>query len=198
MAHPSYPLRTTRLLLRPVTLDDLDDVHAWQRRPDVVRWMRGAEPRTREASRASVAAMAGETALRAEGDCLTLAAVAGTRVVGAVELVWRSQADRTAELGYVFHPDHGGRGLATEATTAVLDWGFGEFGLHRVIARCHAGNEASARLASRLGMRREARHVRSYRFRGEWADQLVFAVLAEEWRAGRDALVDSSGASPRR
>ncbi|MFI5833648.1 GNAT family N-acetyltransferase [Micromonospora sp. NPDC051300] len=198
MAHPSYPVRTPRLLLRPVTADDLDDVHAWQRRPDVVRWMLGAGPRTREESRASVAAMAAEDALRAEGDCLTLAVVAGARVIGAVELVWRSRANRTAELGYVFHPDHGGRGLATEAATALLDWGFGEFGLHRVTVRCHAGNEPSARLATRLGFRREARHVRSYRFRDEWADQLVFAVLAEEWRSGRDAGVDFRRASPRR
>ncbi|QLQ35775.1 GNAT family N-acetyltransferase [Micromonospora robiginosa] len=183
MAHPTYPLRTERLLLRPVILDDLDDVHAWQRRPDVVRWMLGATERTRAESRASVAAMATEDAWRAEGDCLTLAVVVGDRVIGAVELVWRSRADRTAELGYVLHPEHGGRGLATEAAAALLDWGFAEFGLHRVVARCHAGNEASARLLTRLGLRREARHVRSYRFRGEWADQLVFAVLAEEWRA---------------
>ncbi|MFI2714688.1 GNAT family N-acetyltransferase, partial [Micromonospora sp. NPDC018662] len=77
-----------------------------------------------------------------------------------------------------------GRGLATEAAGALLDWGFGTFGLHRVTARCHADNEPSARLLTRLGLRREARHVRSYRFRGEWADQLVFAVLADEWRAG--------------
>ncbi|MGC4892900.1 GNAT family N-acetyltransferase [Micromonospora sp. DT31] len=183
MAHPTYPLRTSRLLLRPISLDDLDDVHAWQRRSDVVRWMLGAEPRTREQSRASVAAMAGEDALRAEGDCLTLAAVADAGVIGIVELVWRSAENRTAELGYVFHPDHGGRGLATEAAGTALDWGFGEFGLHRVMARCHAGNAASARLMARLGMRREARHVRSYLFRGEWADQLVFAVLADEWRS---------------
>ncbi|MFD0591424.1 hypothetical protein ACFQZ4_01570 [Catellatospora coxensis] len=36
---------------------------------------------------------------------------------------------------------------------------------------------------ARLGMRREARHVESYLFRGEWADQLVFAVLDREWRS---------------
>ncbi|MDX5459092.1 GNAT family N-acetyltransferase [Micromonospora tulbaghiae] len=184
MAHPTYPLTTPRLLLRPVTPGDLDDVHAWQRRPDVVRWMRGARPRMREESRSSVAAMAAEDALRAEGDCLTLAVVGDARVIGAVELVWRSRVDSTAELGYVFHPAHGGRGLATEAAGALLDWGFGEFGLHRVMARCHADNEPSARLMARLGMRREARHVRSYRFRGEWADQLVYAILADEWRSG--------------
>ncbi|MEU5964573.1 GNAT family N-acetyltransferase [Micromonospora parva] len=124
MFQPTYPIRTARLVLRPVTIDDLDDVYAYQRRPDVVRWMLGAEPRTREESRASVLAMAGEDAWRAEGDCLTVAAVSDAGVVvGIVELVWRSRLDRTAEIGFVFHPDHGGRGLATEAATAMLAGG---------------------------------------------------------------------------
>ncbi|MEU1588081.1 GNAT family N-acetyltransferase [Micromonospora sp. NPDC005710] len=184
MFRPTYPIRTARLALRPVTIDDLDDVYAFQRRPDVVRWMLGAEPRTREQSRVSVLAMAGEDAWRAEGDCLTLAAVTDAGVIGIVELVWRSQPDRSAELGFVFHPDHTGGGLATEAATALLDWGFTEFGLHRVFGRCHCRNAASARMMARLGMRQEARHVESYLFHGEWADQLVFAILAREWRAG--------------
>ncbi|WP_030489807.1 GNAT family N-acetyltransferase [Micromonospora chokoriensis] len=188
MFQPTYPIRTARLALRPVTIDDLDDVHAFQRRPDVVRWMLGAEPRTREQSRASVRAMAGEDAWRAEGDCLTVAAVTDAGVIGIVELVWRSPADRTAELGFVFHPDHGGRGLATEAATALLAWGFDEFGLHRIYGRCHGRNDASARLMARLGMRQEARHVESYLFKGEWADRLVFAILAHEWRARTSTL----------
>jgi RimJ/RimL family protein N-acetyltransferase len=183
MFQPTYPIRTPRLILRPVTLDDLDDVFGYQCRPDVVRWMLGAEPRTREESRASVETMAGEDGLRAENDCLTLAVATDAGVVGTVELVWRSRLERTAELGYVFHPDHGGRGLATEAATALLDWGFTEFGLHRIYARCHSGNERSARLMTRLGMRQEARHVESYLFRGAWADRLVFAILDHEWRA---------------
>lgn len=180
MFRPTYPIRTARLTLRPVTLDDLDDVCSWQCRPDVFRWTLSG-PRTREESRSSVVAMAGEDAFRAEGDCLTLAVVTDAEVIGTVELVWRSQTDRTAELGYVFHPGHGGRGLATEAATALLDWGFTEFGLHRIYARCHGRNTASARLMARLGMRQEAHHVESYLFGGEWADQLVYAILASEW-----------------
>jgi RimJ/RimL family protein N-acetyltransferase len=183
MFQPTYPIRTSRLTLRPVTLDDLDDVYGYQCRPDVARWMLGAEPRTREESRASVLAMAGEDSLRRENDCLTLAVATDAGVIGTVELVWRSQLERTAELGYVFHPDHWGRGLATEAAAAVLNWGFNEFGLHRTYARCHGSNDASARLMARLGMRQEARHVESYLFREEWADRLVFAILAREWRA---------------
>ncbi|MEV6345220.1 GNAT family protein [Actinoplanes sp. NPDC051851] len=185
MSRPTYPIHTARLALRPVTPADLDDVHAFQSHPEVARWALGGEPRARSLTEASVTAMAGEDALHAEGDCLTLAAVSAGTVIGTVELVWRSESDQTAELGYVFHPGHGGRGLATEAAAALLDWGFGEFGLHRVYARCHARNEPSARLMTRLGMRREAHHVAAYRFRGEWTDQLVFAVLSHEWHALR-------------
>ncbi|WP_306210802.1 GNAT family N-acetyltransferase [Actinoplanes sp. RD1] len=192
MIRPPFPLRTARLTLRPISLDDLDDVYAWQRREDVTRWMLGAGPRTREQSRSSVIAMATEDVLRAEGDCLTVAVTEGAGVIGTVELVWRSAEYRTAELGYVFHPEHGGRGLATEAAAAMLDWAFGEWGLHRVYARCHAENTASARLMARLGMRQEARHIASYQLRGAWADQLVYAVLRNEWV--RD--VENGGAAP--
>ncbi|MEU7981027.1 GNAT family N-acetyltransferase [Micromonospora sp. NPDC049081] len=196
MFRPTYPIRTARLTLRPVRLDDLDDVCSWQRRPEVFRWTLSG-PRTREESRSSVIAMAGEDALRAEGDCLTLAVVTDAGVVGTVELVWRSRTDRTAELGYVFHPGHGGRGLATEAATALLDWGFTEFGLHRIYARCHGRNAASARLMARLGMRQEAHHVGSYLFRGEWADQLVYAILASEWATTASSSSGQPDGTPR-
>ncbi|MFB9237211.1 GNAT family N-acetyltransferase [Plantactinospora siamensis] len=177
------PIRTARLVLRPVTMADLDDVYAYQRRPDVCRWMLGNEPRTLAESRESVSLMTREDGLRAEGDVLTLSAETGGRVAGTVELVWRSETDRDAEIGFVFNPEFAGRGLATEAVTALLRWGFEEFGLHRVHGRCHAGNEASARLMARVGMRCEARHVESYLFRGQWADRLVFALLNREWRS---------------
>ncbi|BCJ75977.1 hypothetical protein CS0771_55210 [Catellatospora sp. IY07-71] len=59
MIHPRYPLVTERLVLRPCTAEDLDDVWSYQRLPEVVEHML-AEPRTREQSRSSVEAMARE------------------------------------------------------------------------------------------------------------------------------------------
>jgi len=85
------------------------------------------------------------------------------------------------EIGYVFHPDAGGRGYAREACAAVLALGFAELGLHRIVARLDGRNEASARLASRLGLRKEAHLVSNRMFKGEWSDEIVFAILADEW-----------------
>jgi RimJ/RimL family protein N-acetyltransferase len=65
----------------------------------------------------------------------------------------------------------------------MLRLGFEELGLHRVIGRCDALNLPSARVLERLGMRREAPFVHSEIFKGAWGDELVYAVLEDEWRA---------------
>lgn len=120
-----------------------------------------------------------------EGQALTLGverADSGT-LVGDVVLFFRSIEHRGGELGYVFAPEHAGQGYATEAAAAVLALAFDRLGLHRVIARLDARNTSSARLAARLGMRQEAHLVQNEMFKGEWSDELVYALLAQEWRA---------------
>jgi RimJ/RimL family protein N-acetyltransferase len=179
---PACPVSLARVVLRPFTADDADDVWAYQRRRDVAHHMLW-EPRDREQSQASLDQMIREDGLSEEGDCLTLAVVEPQvgRVVGHVELVWLSEAHRQGEIGYVFNPEYQGRGFATEAVAALLGWGFGEFGLHRIIGRCDARNTASARLMERLGMRREAHFVANAFVKGGWRDELVYAVLQREW-----------------
>ena len=61
--------------------------------------------------------------------------------------------------------------------------GFQTLGLHRIVARCDARNDASARVMERLGMRREAHLVENEMVKGEWTDELVYALLDREWRA---------------
>jgi RimJ/RimL family protein N-acetyltransferase len=66
----------------------------------------------------------------------------------------------------------------------VLRLGFEDMGLHRIIGRADARNEASTGLMSRLGLRKEAHFVRNEMVKGEWVDEVVYAMLADEW-AGR-------------
>ena len=65
----------------------------------------------------------------------------------------------------------------------MLRIGFEELGLHRIAGRLDARNEASARVLERLGMRREAHLVENEFVKGEWTDELVYAMLEQEWRA---------------
>jgi RimJ/RimL family protein N-acetyltransferase len=179
-------IATERLLLRPFTADDLDDLHAIQSRPEVVRYLYW-DVRSREEVRAILQRKVGQTHLTEEGDLLSLAIVlpsaAGTAngVIGEVSLWWHSREHRQGEIGYVLHPAFHGRGFATEAARAVLNCAFGQAGLHRVYGRTDARNAASAGLMRRLGMREEAHFIHNEMFKGEWGDELVFAILETEW-----------------
>jgi RimJ/RimL family protein N-acetyltransferase len=182
------PIVTRRLVLRPFTRDDLDDLHAIQRRPDVAQYLYW-EPRTRDEVEAVLQEKVQLTRLEADGDGLSLAielpGAAGTRtgVIGEVVLWHWSPRHRQAEIGFILHPDFQGHGYAAEGAAAVLDLAFDRLQLHRVYGRTDARNTASAGLMRRLGMRQEAHFVHNEIFKGEWGDELVFAILEDEWRA---------------
>jgi RimJ/RimL family protein N-acetyltransferase len=191
--HPSYPVRTGRLLLRPLAPADTDALLAYRSRPEVCRYL-PFEPMTREVIGQRMASQWARTELTDEGQALTLGIElpATGQLVGDVVLFWHSREHAGGELGYVLHPDFGGHGYATEAANAVLRLGFEELGLHRIIARIDERNAASTRLARRLGMRQEARLVLNEWFKGEWSTELDFATLAEEWHA-RPATAGPAG-----
>ncbi|HEY9339042.1 MAG TPA: GNAT family protein, partial [Kribbella sp.] len=81
----------------------------------------------------------------------------------------------------VFHPDFHGRGYAAEASVELLRLGFEELGMHRIIGRLDFRNTGSSNLLRRLGLRQEAHFVRNEFLKGEWTDELVFAMLYSEW-----------------
>ena len=159
---PEYPIRTERLLLRPLTVADTDALLAYKGRPDVCRYA-PFEPMDRQAVHDRLGTVWANTALTDEGQALVLGAqlaVTG-QLVGDAVLFWHSREHRAGELGYVVNPDFAGRGYATEAACELLRLGFEELGLHRIVARIDERNTASARLAERLGMRLEARLVQN-------------------------------------
>jgi RimJ/RimL family protein N-acetyltransferase len=179
---PRWPLETERLLLRPFGPDDLEALFAIQADESVARWLYN-DPRTLVETRELLARKIGGAALHGEGEWLSAAAVLRTtgELVGDVSLHWASEAHGQGELGFVVHPEHQGRGYATEASRPLLDFAFGPLGLHRVIGRLEPRNTGSARVLEKLGMRREAHLVENEWVKGEWQSELVYAILAREW-----------------
>ena len=180
----AYPIETDRLLLRPFVAADFDALLALQSRADVARWLYW-EARDADAVRDALAARIAETALAADGDRISLAVVlrASSEVIGDCTLLQVSAAHRQAEIGFTLHPDHHGRGYATEAARELLRIAFDVCGFHRVIGRLEARNEPSARVLERLGMRREAHLIENEWVKGEWQSELAYAILEHEWRA---------------
>jgi RimJ/RimL family protein N-acetyltransferase len=184
---PEYPIETERLLLRPLEPADVDAVHAYQSRPEVCRYI-PYEPRSREAVAERLADPEKTRAtLEEPGQALDLAIVRKDtgELIGDMLLFWHSAEHRGGEVGYVLHPDHAGHGYATEAAAAMLRLGFEGLGLHRIVARIDARNDASAAVLRRLGLRQEAVLVDNEWFKGGWSTEIDFAILEDEWRGRR-------------
>ncbi len=171
------PIETPRLLVRQFEGDDWRDVHAYAADADVMAYLPGG-PLTEQQARDFVATNAGEHAT-------AFAAVlkAERRVIGHLPFhPW--YAPHTYEVGWVLHPGYHGRGLATEAASALLRHGFETLRLHRIIATAQPENVASCRVAAKLGLRQEALFRKGiFRDESTWWDECFFAILEEEWFA---------------
>jgi RimJ/RimL family protein N-acetyltransferase len=86
-----------------------------------------------------------------------------------------------AEIGFTLAPAYQKQGYATEGVRAVLDRLFRVQGLHKVAGECDSRNVASAALMERLGFTREGLLRQQTYIKGEWTDDLIYGLLAEEW-----------------
>jgi RimJ/RimL family protein N-acetyltransferase len=179
---PNYPVLTKRLALRPLSMADADALLSYRSLPDVCRYV-PFEPMTAKVVAEKIETTWARRTIDDEGQHLNLGVELRDtgELVGDVMLAWHSREHGRGEIGYVFHPDHGGRGYATEAMHAILHLGFDDLGLHRVIARIDARNDASGRVCERLAMRAEAHLIQNEWFKGEWTDEVDYGLLNEEW-----------------
>jgi ribosomal-protein-alanine N-acetyltransferase len=143
-------LTTARLRLRPCSAADVDALHALWTDPQVRRFLWDDVVIDRATAADRVASS--EASFAAAGWGLwTIEAPEGGALMGVIGLV-EMDPSLGPELVYALHPDHQGRGHATEASRAVLDYAFDALGLPRVPGRTDTPNRASARVLERLGM----------------------------------------------
>nr|WP_321487069.1 GNAT family protein [uncultured Draconibacterium sp.] len=74
-------------------------------------------------------------------------------------------------------------GFATEAAKAVINYLFCELKKHRITASIDPENIASVALLEKLGFRKEAHFRESLFLNDKWVDDVIYALLAREWKA---------------
>ena len=89
--------------------------------------------------------------------------------------------DHSYEIGWVFNRQFHQKGYGKEAARAVINEGFTNLGIHRVIATCQPENPGSWRLMESLGMRREGDFKQCIPVGDSWWDEYYYAILNEEW-----------------
>uniref|UniRef100_UPI0035C6CCAD GNAT family N-acetyltransferase n=1 Tax=Serratia quinivorans TaxID=137545 RepID=UPI0035C6CCAD len=182
----TLPFTTERLHLRRFTPADLDAYAAYHYLPEVYRYLYAPTPD--EAQLTSLFSQAITSRFTEDGDILYCAVTLkdSGELIGEVLLKLANGAALQGEIGYIFNPAYAGKGYAAEAVKSVLDRGFAESGFHRIFARLDAANQGSIGVVERLGMRKEAHLRQNDRFNGEWGDELIYALLQEEWCQTRE------------
>jgi RimJ/RimL family protein N-acetyltransferase len=180
MAPPKRLIETERLVLRKPRKGDAKALHAAYSDPEVMRFIGLGETfGDLEETRAWI-----DKALarwKADGFGHFVIEKDGKVIGRSGFLVWDPDEWRTGtlaelgddaavELGWLVAREHWGNGYATEAALALRDYGFRELGLPRLISLIAPGNDASVRVAEKIG----SRYVRDVT-RGEWVAR-VFAV----------------------
>ncbi len=107
------------------------------------------------------------------------------RHVGNVSLWTVSKLGKIAEIGYWVRSDETNRGICTEAVDRLLGEAFGSMGYHKVVLRIAVGNEASDRVAEKLGFTKEGVLREELLIRGNWVDHSLWSLLDREYRALR-------------
>ncbi len=177
-------IRSERLKLRLLTAADLPDLIDFHGDSESVRYIPWPVRSQRDIQIWFEKAK-NYTGIRYDDGHLLLAveSVESGCVIGQVNASLLRDGNNTASVGYIISPKSEGKGYATEAVRALLDYLFLEEALHRVVLDIDVRNVRSIKLAERLGFRLEATHLENDYLKGEWCSMHVFALLSREWQS---------------
>jgi Acetyltransferases, including N-acetylases of ribosomal proteins len=120
--------------------------------------------------------------LAAGGDEIGLNIVYRGRIVGGIgfhEINWR---DKSAEIGYWLAKSETGKGLATRSVVRLIEYGFTELELHRIVIKCVPENLKSRAIPEKLGFTREGVEREAGWLHTRFVDHVVYSMLEHEWR----------------
>lgn len=174
-------LATPRLSVRRFQMSDLEAFVAIRNDPEVGRFQSWHALDHSAAQSLITEMIAAEPGVPGEWFQFAIADKTTNALLGDCALHVKADDPRQAEIGFTLARQAQGRGLATEAITALLDYIFHTLALRRVIAICDVRNRGSYQLLERLGMRREGHTLQSYWNKGSWTDEYQYALLRDEW-----------------
>jgi len=179
----SPELSTERLLIRRLRADDAAAMYRYRSHPSVTRFQTW-HPASVEQVRFFAGQMEKQP-FNAEDSWFQLAICLrrAPELIGDLGLHFLGPQNQQVEIAYTVSPMYRRIGLAFEAATCVVTHLFSEMNKHRVTASVAPDNEASIALLRKLGMRMEGRFKESVLQDGKWVDDVVFAVLRDEWAA---------------
>ena len=174
-------ITTDRLLLRKLEINDRDDFFTYRSLPEVYEYQ-SFMPKNVAQVDDFIRDIQSDPNIPNTWFQLAIIKRDGDVLIGDIGIHFLED-NAQVEVGYTLAPSYQGKGYAIESLKAVINYLFFDLKKHRVSASVDPNNIKSIRLLEKLGMRKEAHFIKSYRMGDVWLDDCVYAMLKEEWKA---------------
>jgi ribosomal-protein-alanine N-acetyltransferase len=174
---PFPVLETERLLLRSLTIDDLQELHLLRSNESIYAYLNKAPDDSIDTTKNKLEEI---LALQEKNETLFWVITLKDNPVTMIGNIgyWRMQKEHyRAEIGYILHPDHWNKGVMKEALNAAIDYAFTKTNMHSIEANINPDNIASAALLESCGFIKEAYHKENYYYDGIFYDSVIYSKL---------------------
>ncbi len=176
-------IKTSRLILITISLEDLDNIHWLHSIPEVDRYNTLGIPENLEETRKLV-----EPGIEAQNQTprrdynFNVLLQESNEFIGLAGITLSLDKFRLGEIYFKLAPEYWGLGFATEVSKTLIETGFEVFKLHKVEAGADTENAASIRVLEKSGMVREGLRRKILPIRGEWRDGYLYAITEDDPR----------------
>jgi RimJ/RimL family protein N-acetyltransferase len=173
-------INTSRLSLRSISAEDLDDFYNIYSNPEVMRYWSTPPLPNKEAAGKLISEIH-EGFKRRELLKWGMALRSDNTLIGSVTLFHPDFTHRRSEIGYAMGRPYWGKGYMRETLRAVLDYAFNILNFHRIEADVDPRNAASVKTLERLGFQREGYLRERWQVNDEIQDAYFYGLLKPDW-----------------
>lgn len=176
----SLEIKTQRLEIRKLVMEDLTDFHAYRSDPEVTKYQ-GFDVFTLEQAKDFIEENSKkEFGIPGQWVQYAIEEKNTGRLIGDCAIKLDNDV-RLGEIGITISPEQQKKGHAKEVLTGILDFLFSREDFHRITETVDAENIASIQLLKSIGFRQEGHFIENIFFKGKWGSECQFAMLKKEW-----------------
>ncbi len=173
-------IETKRLILRPITPDDKNEIFKYRCDKETNKYQSWI-PETIDDVESFIEKIAKQINEPNTWFQFVIVEKQTQKIIGDLGIHFFDSENKQVEIGCTLNNDFQNQGYATESIKRVIDYLFKELNKHRIIASIDPDNKNSIRLVERIGFRKEAHLVESLFINGKWVDDLVYALIEKDW-----------------
>jgi RimJ/RimL family protein N-acetyltransferase len=174
-------LTTSRLILRPINLDDAKAVFNYRSDANTNKYQGWIPARIEDVYYFINNTVSNTINKKGTWFQFVVTLKHSGEVIGDIGLHFFDNENKQVEVGCTLNKDYHKKGFAKEAMDEIIKYIFITLNKHRIIASIDPGNLSSTKLFEKLKFRKEAHFVQSIFLNEQWNDDLIYAILKCEW-----------------